>query len=361
MTQIVTWEKKDNTTRFLLNDLPPQATEDVIRTHFGVFAQIAEVTLKHVESTGKNLALVRFATPTAKLRDQMLKNTHEILMTPIQVQALEQAIQQYQGDGPASVFPETYQPRDLAASGDAGLIDTIVPEVLAKIGESPKVGQGLRDVLREACGAIRQSRSLKEGIEKYAGTFVERLFIKFGDADWLWAAGQINLIVALVDAGIKDLFPADLLWTTEQKEFECMVIRTCTQHVDRKRIEYAVNRAIHSVLSANQRRASGKKASKKDAIWTAVYGGWEKALALGTSDREKFVSTWISSCDASALKLLLDSSQATRLFQTLLDACGLPVAIAPGPVDGLEESVRAAYGEGEPPEKRRRLEGPLGR
>merc|ERR1719291_434862 len=79
-------KNKDITTRYLLSDLPEVVSEDEIRTYFGVFAQIEEVTLRKIESNGKIMGSVKFATPTVELRDQMLKETHEILGTPISVQ-----------------------------------------------------------------------------------------------------------------------------------------------------------------------------------------------------------------------------------------------------------------------------------
>jgi len=79
-------KNKDITTRYLLSDLPEGATEDEIRTYFGVFAQIEEVTLRKIESNGKIMGSVKFAAPTVELRDQMLKETHVILGQPIQVQ-----------------------------------------------------------------------------------------------------------------------------------------------------------------------------------------------------------------------------------------------------------------------------------
>merc|ERR1712194_989223 len=77
---------KDITARYLLSDLPEVVSEDEIRTYFGVFAPVEEVTLRKIESNGRVVGSVKFATPTVNLRDQMLTETHEILGKQILVQ-----------------------------------------------------------------------------------------------------------------------------------------------------------------------------------------------------------------------------------------------------------------------------------
>merc|ERR1712085_55041 len=57
-----------------------------MRAYFGALGKIEEVTLKKIESNGKIVGSVKFATPTAKVRDQMLKEKHEIMGTTIEVQ-----------------------------------------------------------------------------------------------------------------------------------------------------------------------------------------------------------------------------------------------------------------------------------
>ncbi|CAK0841404.1 unnamed protein product [Prorocentrum cordatum] len=91
------WESKDVTTRYLLNGLPEGATEDEIRTYFGAFSKIEEVTLKKIESNGKIVGSVKFSEPTIKLRDQMLKEKHEILGTAIEVITYKMQKQQKPG------------------------------------------------------------------------------------------------------------------------------------------------------------------------------------------------------------------------------------------------------------------------
>jgi len=79
-------KNKDITTRYLISDLPEGVTEDELRTYFAVFAQIEEVTCRKIESNGKIMGSVKFVTPTVELRDQMLKETHEIHGQQMQVQ-----------------------------------------------------------------------------------------------------------------------------------------------------------------------------------------------------------------------------------------------------------------------------------
>merc|ERR1712228_311940 len=69
-----------------MGDLPDTANEDEMRAYFGKLGKIEEVTLKKIESNGKVVGSVKFANPTAKIRDQMLKEQHVILGTPIEVQ-----------------------------------------------------------------------------------------------------------------------------------------------------------------------------------------------------------------------------------------------------------------------------------
>jgi len=79
-------KNKDITARYLLQDLPDELDEQAIRTYFSVFGELEEVSLKKHETTGKTTGSVKFASPTAELREQMLKEAHVINGHTAQVQ-----------------------------------------------------------------------------------------------------------------------------------------------------------------------------------------------------------------------------------------------------------------------------------
>mmetsp|Transcript_98004 Transcript_98004/g.272703 ORF Transcript_98004/g.272703 Transcript_98004/m.272703 type:complete len:344 (-) Transcript_98004:134-1165(-) len=72
------------TARYLLPDLPDDVTEDGIINYFSVMGEIEEVNVK-VLGTGRRMGSVKFLNPTMDLRNLMLKESHEIDGSRVQV------------------------------------------------------------------------------------------------------------------------------------------------------------------------------------------------------------------------------------------------------------------------------------
>uniref|UniRef100_A0A7S1PXQ9 RRM domain-containing protein n=1 Tax=Alexandrium catenella TaxID=2925 RepID=A0A7S1PXQ9_ALECA len=87
-TQTPSWmdKEKEVTSRYLLTDLPSEATEEELRNYFSTFGGIEEVTLKSFGEAGNMSGSVKFFSPTMELRKLMLNETHEIRGKRITVQ-----------------------------------------------------------------------------------------------------------------------------------------------------------------------------------------------------------------------------------------------------------------------------------
>lgn len=72
------------TARYLVPDLSPDVTEDVLIDYFSGFGELEECTVKH-HGQGRVLGSVRFANPTEALRAELLGGPHMIAGVPVQV------------------------------------------------------------------------------------------------------------------------------------------------------------------------------------------------------------------------------------------------------------------------------------
>ncbi|CAK0810293.1 unnamed protein product, partial [Prorocentrum cordatum] len=101
------------------------------------------------------------------------------------------------------------------------------------------------------------------------------LFASMGDREWLYK-GQADFVL-LLDAGIKDSFPGQLLWTAEHHEFEQMVLTSYERAFDENRFGPALSETVKDKIQ-------GPKSKKK--VWNALDAGRKLALAEGTASLE---------------------------------------------------------------------------
>lgn len=79
-------EDEGATARYLLDDLPPDVTEQDLSEYFGVLGVLEDVTLRTLEKTGQIVGSVKFESPTFELRNLMLKEEHAIKGQRVTVQ-----------------------------------------------------------------------------------------------------------------------------------------------------------------------------------------------------------------------------------------------------------------------------------
>merc|ERR1740121_2976250 len=132
-----------------------------------------------------------------------------------------------------------------------------------------------------------------------------------------------------------------------------MVLASYDRAFDEQRFWPILSEAVAS-------NVSGPKIKKK--VWNAVDAARKEAVAAGLTDPSEFAAHWVTRSVAllaansqSGLSSSLEADKMTTLFQTLLEAEGMPTFVAGeegagAPTQVVEETVGAAYLEHEPPE-----------
>merc|ERR1712232_562173 len=100
---------------------------------------------------------------------------------------------------------------------------------------------------------------LWELINTYADNCFGSVFASLGDREWL-STGQADFILVL-DAGIKDHFPAELLGQCPRLEFEQMVLAAHDRAFEEQRFGPILTEAMSGVVQ-------GKKTMSK--VWNAM-------------------------------------------------------------------------------------------
>jgi hypothetical protein len=90
------------TSRFLLNDLTAEVTEQDLTTYFSAIGDIEEITLKTLDN-GRTIGSVKFHSPTVELRNLMLKERHEVQGILVTVQTHKMQKLSRPGGPPASL------------------------------------------------------------------------------------------------------------------------------------------------------------------------------------------------------------------------------------------------------------------
>jgi hypothetical protein len=217
--------------------------------------------------------------------------------------------------------------------------------------DSEKLSKKLREYFNKGAKNMTfNRRKLPDLIAEYTNNAMGSVFAGLGDREWL-TSGQADFLM-VIDAGIKDHFPAKLLANVEQLEFEQQVLAAYDQAFEENRFCPILSEAVPTVVS-------GPKIKKK--VWNAVEAGRKAAQASGTEDVAEFTSTLVD----NAIKDLSENSfgspestmtaeQAVKLFVTLLEAGALPLALQAAnpqpPVHILEEAVTNAYAQHTIPE-----------
>lgn len=208
--------------------------------------------------------------------------------------------------------------------------------------DATKLEKKLRDYFNKAAKNLQfRGRSVADLINEYADNAVGSIFAGLGDREWLYS-GQVDFLLIL-DAGIKDTFPGQLLRGVSQMEFEQMVLAAYERAFDEQRFCPILSEAVSAAVS-------GPKLKKK--VWNAMDAGRKEAVA-SASNVDDFATMWINSTIAHLSALSQGSPESTipaeqciQLFHTLLEGGALPISLtqeAEPPVHLVEEAVQGAY------------------
>jgi len=237
------------------------------------------------------------------------------------------------------------------------MLTAAVPEAVATIAplekewDEAKLEKKLKEYFYKASKQLEFSRrGLADMINEYADNAMGSIFAGLGDRDWLYT-GQADLLL-LLDAGVKDTFPAHLFKGVGLLEFEQLVLAAYDRAFDEQRFCPILSEAVPAMVS-------GPKIKKK--VWNAIDQGRKDAVMASAADADEFTTLWIN----GAIARLSESSQghpeatmepdlAIKLFQMLLEGNALPLNLtesAASPLALVPEAVLAGYAEHTKPEE----------
>jgi len=219
--------------------------------------------------------------------------------------------------------------------------------------DTAKLEKKLKEYFNKAGKNMKfAGKKLQAAIDEYCDNAMSSICSGLGERTWLHT--QEGDMVLILDAGIKDLFPGSLFKNVSQDDFEAMVLASYDRAFDEQRFWPILSEAVAS-------NVNGPKTKKK--VWNAVDAARKEAVAAGLTDPSEFVAHWVARSVAllaaassqSGLSSSVEADKMTTLFQTLLEAEGLPTFVvgeegAGAPTQVVEEAVGAAYLEHEPPE-----------
>lgn len=223
-------------------------------------------------------------------------------------------------------------------------------EQLLKLGVSidqEKMQSKLNEYFRKAAKncSFKGRPKLDVLINEFADNALGSIFAGLGDQEWLYT-GQADFLLVL-DAGIKDNFPAWMLKNVPQLEFEQMVLAAYERAFEEQRFGPILSEIVPQIVS-------GPKTKKK--VWNCADEGRKVAMQSGTMSVEEFTSTWINSAIQNLSQATqgspdstMEPQDAVKMFVSLLEGGALPLSMMPDgtipPVHIVEEAVTNAYTE----------------
>lgn len=182
-------------------------------------------------------------------------------------------------------------------------------------------------------------------INEFADNALGSIFAGLGDREWLYT-GQADFVLVL-DAAIKDNFPAWMLKNIEQSEFEQLVLAAYDRAFEEQRFGPILSEIVPQIVS-------GPKTKKK--VWNCADEGRKVAFQSGTISIEEFTTIWINSAienlsiaSQGAPEGTMEPELAVQMFVSLLEGGALPLSMmadgtAP-PVHIVQETVANAYSQ----------------
>eukprot|EP00418_Pyrodinium_bahamense_P088888 CAMPEP_0179036132 /NCGR_PEP_ID=MMETSP0796-20121207/13460_1 /TAXON_ID=73915 /ORGANISM="Pyrodinium bahamense, Strain pbaha01" /LENGTH=312 /DNA_ID=CAMNT_0020732409 /DNA_START=41 /DNA_END=976 /DNA_ORIENTATION=+ len=217
---------------------------------------------------------------------------------------------------------------------------------LEKQWDPDKLEKKLREYFKKAAkGLSFGMKPWDHLVNEYADSVFSSIFSGLGDREWLSQAD----FVLCVDAGIKDLFPAQLFAGVPQQVFERVVLQATDRAFDEQ--HYWALR-----WETVQRVVAGKLTQKR--VREALDTARAETVAAEPEGVEAFLSGWIERTAALLGKqaqgdpgTYLDVATAVELFQALVQEGGLPwkltsvEGVPPPDWPGIQGMVQQAYFE----------------
>mmetsp|Transcript_73367 Transcript_73367/g.228120 ORF Transcript_73367/g.228120 Transcript_73367/m.228120 type:complete len:314 (+) Transcript_73367:31-972(+) len=220
-------------------------------------------------------------------------------------------------------------------ANEQDLIWAAVAEALAPVRhqeagwERGKLERRVREYFRKAARGLEyNTKSWHALIGDYADAVFASLFQALGDRPWL---AQADLLLVL-DAGVRDNFPPELIANVPRLDFERAVLVAHDRAFEEQRYLPVLWESIQSLVQR------GGKSGKK--VYDAAELGRRSAAQLGSgygdpNEVKAFVSKWVDTTLAHLSRTtqgdpssVLPEEVAVQLFHALLEAGALPLALA---------------------------------
>lgn len=235
------------------------------------------------------------------------------------------------------------------ATEDGELLWNAVTEALAPIMsketqlEPNKLEKRVREYFKKGAKNLSfRSKGWRELVDEYADNVFGSLFCGLGDRDWICEAD----FLLVVDAGVKEQFPASMFSDVPQAQFENVILAASDRAHDDQRY-------LHLRWEVVQREVQGKVTQKK--VGNALDGARVETVKLALPSAEEFVEEWVKNMMEALLKTtqgepqhILPQEICKSLFDAIVEAGGLPFALTAergGIPDGVWEYIEVAVEE----------------
>jgi hypothetical protein len=183
-------------------------------------------------------------------------------------------------------------------------------------------------------------------IDEYADNMFSSMFASLGDREWLYN-GQADF-VHILDAGVKELFPAHTLRQASPEDFQSLVMAAHDRAFEEQRFGPILTESVNNTVQ-------GPKIRKK--VWNAVDASRKEAAYSGAQGVEDFTTNWIHSAVAQLSAVtggepdsVISAEDMTTLFHQIIAGGGTPLALTSDqgpPPEGwplVDQAVQEAFG-----------------
>lgn len=233
---------------------------------------------------------------------------------------------------------------------DGCLISISVADALAPVVhletylEPAKLEKKVNDYFKKGGKNLAfRSKAWNELVEEYADNAFGSLFCGLGDRHWIHQAD----FLLVVDAGVKELFPAHLFQHVSQERFERVVCAASDRAFDDQRY-------LSFRWEVVQQEVQGKTMQKR--VRDAMDAGRAETARLGLGEPDAFVQSWVRLAIEKLRKTMHGEPQhalppelCRSVFERVLLHGGLPgplLSLVGTPPPGwpvVADAVREAY------------------
>lgn len=187
-----------------------------------------------------------------------------------------------------------------------------------------KIEKRIRQCFSKAANGLDWKNSWQQLINEYADSAFGSLFQAMGDRSWIT---QVDFLLVL-DAGVKQTFPLEVLRNVPQRVFEKQVLRAHDRAFEEQRFLPLLWDNVKEIVG-------GKNTFKK--VYDAAENGRKagcRALLEGRSEIKEFVSRWVE-CTVARLsktsqgypETIMGEEACCELFHSLIQAGALPLSL----------------------------------